>query len=67
MISPLRIVNQCPWACSEDDLLYNDGEKMDTIPTAVVQWKKAISRNEKTKQTEKLGELLKIQIDTEKL
>ena len=34
---------------------------------AVVQWKKAISRNEKTKQTEKLGELLKIQIDTEKL
>lgn len=48
-------------------LIYNEGEKMDNILTAVVQWKKAISRNEKTKQTEKLGELLKIQIDTEKL
>lgn len=47
-------------------LIYNDGEKMDTIPTAVVQWKKAISRNEKAKQTEKLRELLKIQMDTEK-
>ena len=23
----LRIVNQCPWTCSEDDLLYNDDEK----------------------------------------
>ncbi|MFT6384814.1 MAG: hypothetical protein ACJAQR_001651 [Bacteroidia bacterium] len=48
-------------------LICNEGEKMDTIPTAVVQWKKAISRNEKTQQIEKLRELLKIQIDTEKL
>ncbi|MFT4875298.1 MAG: hypothetical protein ACI9AU_000836 [Bacteroidia bacterium] len=48
-------------------LIYNDGEKMDIIPTAVAQWKKAISRNEKAKQTEKLRELLKIQMRTEKL
>lgn len=49
-----------------DILIYNNGEKMDTIPTAIVQWSDKITKKDKTEQTNKLSELLKIQLNSEK-
>lgn len=49
-----------------DNLIYQTGEKQDTIATALVQWSKNMTRNQKSTQTQKLTALLKIQLATEK-
>jgi uncharacterized hydrophobic protein (TIGR00271 family) len=49
-----------------DILVYTNGEKQDTIPTAVIQWKKGISNRVKINQKAKLSDLIKIQLDYDK-
>jgi len=50
-----------------DVMVYSDGTKLDTIPTALVGWKKGISSKEKLAQGNKLNELLKIQLGVEEV
>lgn len=50
-----------------DNLVYHNGEKQDTIATALVKWNKRLSNKTKDQQANKLAELLKIQLVTEKL
>ena len=48
-----------------DILVYSDGEKQDTIPTALVDWKSKLSGSKRKEQEIKLLELLKVQLNSE--
>lgn len=50
-----------------DVIVYSDGIKLDTVPTALVSWKKGISHSEKHNQTKKMNELLKIELNVEEV
>jgi len=47
-----------------DILIYSDGNKQDTIPTALVKWSSKVNKKSKQLQTDKLMELLRIQLNT---
>ena len=50
-----------------DILIYSDGIKQDTIPTALVKWSSKVNKKSKQLQADKLMELLKIQLNTTKV
>ncbi len=50
-----------------DILVFTDGEKQGTIPTALVEWNKKVGRRQKATQLDKLNALLAIQLNSEKV
>lgn len=47
-----------------DILVFNDGAKSDTVPTALVAWKKDVRKDDLQMQSKKLEDLIKIELGT---
>jgi uncharacterized hydrophobic protein (TIGR00271 family) len=45
-----------------DIMVYSNGDMLDTIPTAIVTWSSKLSNSEKRSQSNKLAELIKIEL-----
>lgn len=50
-----------------DIMVYSSGDRLDTIPTAIVEWDKKLSRKQILDQSSKLAELIKIELGVDEV